>query len=448
MSDPILRPEMPRTAADPSVSPLRLLAMRYPRGGIASLGMLFILGAWLLVSASFVGYVDHPLAKSDQISGAVILAVSLIAAIRMRPWIAWVAGAVGLWVLLAPIALWAPSLGAYITGTLAGTLIATVGLVIPLSWLTPGEDIPAGWSYNPSSWRQRAPVIALAAVSTLIAGYLAAYQLGVIGAVWDPVFGDGTRRVLESDVSRAWPVSDAGLGAAMFVVDLLMTCAGDRRRWRTMPWLVLLFGLMIIPIGIVSIVLVILQPVAVGAWCFWCLLTAATTLAMIPLAIDEVTASVQLLRHTAHRGGSWWRVLWLGDHRGAAPAVAPRRAHGRPPWTLGVMALAGAWLMIEPAIIDVPAMQADASRVAGALLIVVAAIAVAELARPLRFAAVPIALWVVASPWLLVDAPTTTRLTGLVAAIAIVFASWPRGVISQRHGTADRIAAWPDARSV
>jgi hypothetical protein len=49
------------------------------------------------------------------------------------------------------------------------------------------------------------------------------------------------------------------------------------------------FGVMIIPVGIVSIVLVMLQPIAAGAWCFWCLLTAAATLVMIPLAVDEAS---------------------------------------------------------------------------------------------------------------------------------------------------------------
>ena len=28
---------------------------------------------------------------------------------------------------------------------------------------------------------------------------------------------------------------------------------GDQRRWRTMPWLVLVFGLLIVPLGAISI---------------------------------------------------------------------------------------------------------------------------------------------------------------------------------------------------
>lgn len=442
MSDPILAPEMP--AAEGSGPPLSLLTRRYPSGGGPTpLTLLFVLGAWLLVAPAVLGYPGHAHGISDQLSGGAILLIAFASAVTLRPWISWLAGAIGFWLILAPVVLHAPTIPAYVIGTLAGMLVVFEGLVVPLSWRTPGDEIPAGWSYNPSAWRQRVPVVLLAAASILLAGYLAMFQLGLIDRVWDPVFGDGTRRVLTSEVSRAWPVSDAGLGAAMFAADLLMTLAGDRRRWRTMPWLVMLFGVMIVPIGVVSIGLVMLQPVAVGAWCFWCLLTAAATLAMIPLAIDEVTASVQVLRQAVRRGESWWRVLWRGDTRGAAPVAVAPVAPARPPWTLAVIALAGLWLMIEPAVIATPAVQADSARITGALLIVVAAIATSELARPLRFVAVPLALWVVASPWLLAGAPPVTRLTGLVVAVVVVLATWPRGVIGHRHGTADRFAVWP-----
>jgi apolipoprotein N-acyltransferase len=42
-------------------------------------------------------------------------------------------------------------------------------------------------------------------------------------------------------------------------------------RNRTMPWMVVMFGVLVVPLGVVSIVLVILQPLALGAWCTLCL---------------------------------------------------------------------------------------------------------------------------------------------------------------------------------
>lgn len=52
-------------------------------------------------------------------------------------------------------------------------------------------DTPPGWSYNPASWGQRLPLVGLAAVGFVIAGYLSLYQFGVIPSVWEPLFEDG-----------------------------------------------------------------------------------------------------------------------------------------------------------------------------------------------------------------------------------------------------------------
>lgn len=45
---------------------------------------------------------------------------------------------------------------------------------------------------------------------------------------WDPFFGDGTRRVLDSDVSRAWTISDAGLGAVSYMLEALSGLMGGK----------------------------------------------------------------------------------------------------------------------------------------------------------------------------------------------------------------------------
>ena len=50
----------------------------------------------------------------------------------------------------------------------------------------PDRDIPLGWSYNPSTWLQRMPIIVLAILGFAIAGYLSLYQLRVISEVWEP----------------------------------------------------------------------------------------------------------------------------------------------------------------------------------------------------------------------------------------------------------------------
>lgn len=172
------------------------------------------------------------------------------------------------------------------------------------------RDIPPGWSYNPASWPQRLPIIGVALVGFLIAGYLSLYQWGVFSTVWDPFFAEGSRKILHSSISRILPVPDAALGAAGYLVDAVAGAVGGTRRWKTMPWIVLVFGMAVGPLGFVSVLLVVLQPVLFDAWCTLCLASAAISVAMIGPAMDEFLASAQHLRRVHLRGGSWWRTLW------------------------------------------------------------------------------------------------------------------------------------------
>ena len=45
-------------------------------------------------------------------------------------------------------------------------------------------------------------------------------------------------------MAEAWPVSDGGLGAITYILEILTGIIGLRARWRTMPWLVVIFGLL------------------------------------------------------------------------------------------------------------------------------------------------------------------------------------------------------------
>lgn len=175
------------------------------------------------------------------------------------------------------------------------------------------DAVPAGWNKNPSSWPQRIPIAVLAAVATAIAGYMACFQWGLIDHVWDPVFGAQTEAVLTSDVSarmHGWMhMPDAALGALAYLGDLLFGMAGSTRRWQFRPWLVILFGIDVIPLGAVSAILVVLQGAVVGSWCLLCLVTAAISLVLVVLAYDEVWLSLKYLAAVRRRSKSG-RVLW------------------------------------------------------------------------------------------------------------------------------------------
>jgi uncharacterized membrane protein len=179
------------------------------------------------------------------------------------------------------------------------------------------------WKYNPSSWRQRLPICLLAGVAFLIASYMALYQWRMVGNVWDPVFGEQTRHVLDSEVSermRRWfRIPDAALGAIAYLSDVIFGLAGSTRRWQYRPWLVVLFGLDVIPLGIVSAVLVVMQGTVVGEWCFLCLLTAVISLLLVILAYDEVWSTLLYLSRVWRKTRSrrvLWDVFWGRAWRG------------------------------------------------------------------------------------------------------------------------------------
>jgi uncharacterized membrane protein len=179
-----------------------------------------------------------------------------------------------------------------------------------------GEN-PPEWDYNPSSWRQRIVICLLAGFAFVISAYMALYQWRLIPDVWDPVFGNQSKIVLDSHVSeqmRRWfLIPDAALGAIAYLGDAIFGLAGSTRRWQYRPWMVMLFGLDVIPLGIVSAVQVFMQGTVVGAWCFLCLVTAVISLILVWLAYDEVWSSLKYLmrvwRRTRDRS-VLWDVFW------------------------------------------------------------------------------------------------------------------------------------------
>jgi hypothetical protein len=186
------------------------------------------------------------------------------------------------------------------------------------------------WDYNPSSWRRRVPICVIAAAAFVISSHMALYQWRLIDSVWDPVFGEQSQRVLDSGVSERMHtrlgIPDAALGAIAYLGDVVLGLAGSTRRWQYRPWLVTLFGLVIVPVGLVSAILVALQPTVVGYWCFLCLVTAAISLILIWLAYGELWSCFLYMRRVWQRTGDrrlLWNTFW-----GRASAEAQRAAAG------------------------------------------------------------------------------------------------------------------------
>jgi len=176
-----------------------------------------------------------------------------------------------------------------------GPALIALALVIPACSTMPGSDAPAGWFHNPSTWIQRAPVVAL----------------GVAAAL-------ATR--------GCKPVAAAFLAATAFQL------VGDRRRWRTAPWALAL-----------SLVSAVAALAAAGAWTSVILRPGglaglAASALILALSADEAAAARLLLRRVDQLGQTPWSAFWGGgmlpddpfvpqpDRR---PAWAPPRALGR-----------------------------------------------------------------------------------------------------------------------
>ncbi|MGH8627534.1 MAG: vitamin K epoxide reductase family protein, partial [Gammaproteobacteria bacterium] len=319
-----------------------------------------------------------------------------------------------------------------------------VGAVAEMS----GSDVPPGWEYSPSSWTQRLPIICLAFVGLFISRYLAAYQLGHTENAWDPFFGEGTERIITSEVSKAWPVPDAGLGAVTYMLEILTGIIGDRRRWRTMPWLVILFGIMIVPLGAVSIFFIIIQPIVIGTWCTLCLIAAAAMLVQIPYSLDELIATGQFLAQRFRHGKSLLIVFFKGDTMEGARQSGPENLDLPPsnvlkemwtggvssPWNLLLSALVGVWLMGTRLVFDTQAPMAHSDHLLGALVITVSITALAEVARPVRFINALFGICLMGAPWMLEGGSPLADWAGVLAGLLLVLLSIPKGKVSHGYG--------------
>ena len=423
--------------------------------------LMIMLGLWLVSSPFTFGYVSSKMIWSDVISGILLIIFAIIAFLpRFDFWGRWGACFVGVWLQFAPLVFWAPTSTSFVTDTLVGALAITFSVLVPMmpgmahhmEMMKPGPEIPPGWSYNPSTWHQRSPMIIAAFLGWLFSRYLAAYQLGYIKEVWEPFFGEGTVRVLTSKVSKSWPISDAGLGATSYTFELLMAWMGGVTRWRTMPWMVTFFFILVVPLGVTSIVLVILQPVAVGFWCTVCLLTALIMLVMIPFTVDEVVAMIQFMKRSVREGKSFWRTFWVGgtldeenkDNRTPSYGASLSKLTSAAgwgvsvPWNLLLSTALGIWLMFYPGTFGVAGTAADYFTTLGALAVTFSVIAMAEVARPLRFINLAITLWLVIALLLVKDVPSQALWNGIISGAVLIALSVPKGKVREKYGTFDK----------
>jgi hypothetical protein len=443
--------------------------------------MLIILGVWLIMSPLTFDYGKNPVSPSggrelwlslshrisllkwsDMGSGLLLIFFGWRSLTPNRPYSVWACCFIGIWLSFAPLVLWSPTAVTYLNDTLVGMLIISLTILIPgmpnmMMVMKMGSEIPQGWSYNPSSWAQRWIMIVTGFLGFIVSRYLAAFQLGYIDTVWDPFFGQSSMNVLNSSMSKSLPVSDAGLGSLAYTFEFLMGFMGSPSRWRTMPWMVAFFGILVIPLGLVHIFLVISQPLTVGAWCTWCIAAAGVMLPMIPLEVDEVVAMGQHMVQATRRGEKFWNVFWKGgqpvemnnDERSPELEEMPHQFTKifnaslwgmSAPWTLLVSIIIGVGIVALPDNMNIPikATVADVNHLCGSLIVVVAVISMGEVVRVTRYVNILLGLALAAIPWLIEDTEISVKIIDVLAGIIVVALSVTRGIKKEQYGLWDK----------
>jgi uncharacterized membrane protein len=143
--------------------------------------------------------------------------------------------------------------------------------------------------------RTRPAVVLLALVGCGVASVLTLYQLGVLDTVWEPFFGDGSHRVLTSQLSQALPVPDAALGAVAYLAEAVLAAVGTPDR----PRVVLAAGVVAAGLGLAALGLLAAQVFLVGGFCTLCLVSAALSLAIVGLVVPEVRGALDRMRSRA-----------------------------------------------------------------------------------------------------------------------------------------------------
>lgn len=427
---------------------LDLINSEREKSQILLLLSIIFAGVWMIFTPfTFVEGSSYEVA-SEVISGVLMIIMATLSIIPTLRWLRWGLATIGTWLMFSPLIFSSPMAASYVNDTLVGFIVTVMSVYTP----SPVRDqekfgLPAGWTYNPSTAGQRLPIMLLGFLGFTFSRYLASFQLGHIPEVWDPFFGNGTEQVLTSDVSKAFPVSDAGLGAFTYLLDVVAATIGGRYRWRTMPWAVILFGFMIIPAGVTSIVLIMLQPISVGAWCSACLLTAFIMLLMVPPAIDEVVASAQFLFHVRKEGKPFWKVFWLGDSETKFNEAIPgvKSPKGSIIHLVGLVGL-GTWLMWTPYVLDLNSYLADRTYIIAALVLTFSIIAFSEIARLVRIINVPLGIWLLSLAFSSELMTSFDQWNFILTGIGMILLSVPRGKKQERFGDLDGIIHWTPLR--
>jgi uncharacterized membrane protein len=165
------------------------------------------------------------------------------------------------------------------------------------------EELSEQWRHgNSDGLRRRRGIVGLSLVAIGSMGLISLYQMGIITHLPEPPLPH-----LDADTVDASPEAysrfatpDGALGIGSYALTMGLAAMAGQDRARTQPWIPLALAAKVAFDTSQAVRLTIDQATKQKAFCFWCLLSAASTFATVPLVVPETRAALrQLMGGTA-----------------------------------------------------------------------------------------------------------------------------------------------------
>jgi uncharacterized membrane protein len=146
--------------------------------------------------------------------------------------------------------------------------------------------------------RRQISVLTLISIGSM--AIVSLYQLGIIKHLPEPPLPkmDADKVDAAAEAYEILWMPDAVLGLGSYAVTLGLAAMGPDNRARTRPWIPLALAAKTLADSLAAGKLTVDQWTKHKAFCFWCLLAAATSIATLPLSVPEAREAWGQFRNT------------------------------------------------------------------------------------------------------------------------------------------------------
>jgi uncharacterized membrane protein len=147
--------------------------------------------------------------------------------------------------------------------------------------------------------RERRVIAGLSLVAIGAMGIISLYQMGIIRHLPEPSLphADSDKLGASAEAYSHFETPDAVLGVGNYATTLGLAAMGGMERAKTRRWIPLALAAKTGVDGFLGVKSIVDQRVKQKAYCFWCLIAATASMALLPFALPEAWAAL--------RGESW-----------------------------------------------------------------------------------------------------------------------------------------------